>query len=329
MGQVWAFDERVNKDVARDTGLERLGISAICIPPGESAFSHSHAGIEELSIVKSGTGTFEIEDRIYDICAGSVALVKPGEFHEIRNTGDENLEFTVVFTSDVDPKTVRLVSREEHFAAKDRPEYIARLSSFAIGEARVGEAFRCWAQKTAHAEFAATLTTIAIREAEHAHAFEKRLCELGYPVEGDLDPALDTMMQMYESDASDIEKLEHFGADQEVFDDPFDDLFKDKTIDPQTGALLGRFIAEERDSVRMLQACYKALSGAAAKSTSAAKADTGMADVSLADICAAVTSLTGMVAALQTDVSAMKAPAAMPAASKAAPKKANGRARAK
>ena len=40
---------------------------------------------------------------------------------------------------------------------------------------------------------------------------------------------------------------------------PLGRMFDDTTIDPQTGALLGRFIAEERDSLRMFQACYQAL----------------------------------------------------------------------
>ena len=38
-------------------------------------------------------------------------------------------------------------------------------------------------------------------------------------------------------------------------------MFADKTIDIQTGALLGRYIAEERDSGRMLRACYEQLCG--------------------------------------------------------------------
>jgi len=36
-------------------------------------------------------------------------------------------------------------------------------------------------------------------------------------------------------------------------------MFGDTTIDIQTGALLGRYIAEERDSGRMLRACREAL----------------------------------------------------------------------
>ena len=36
-------------------------------------------------------------------------------------------------------------------------------------------------------------------------------------------------------------------------------MFDDKTIDIQTGALLGRYIAEERDSGRLFRGCYQQL----------------------------------------------------------------------
>src|SRR4029077_4540964 len=39
----------------------------------------------------------------------------------------------------------------------------------------------------------------------------------------------------------------------------FDNVFADHTIDIQTGALLGRYIAEEHDSARLLRQCYDAL----------------------------------------------------------------------
>jgi len=39
----------------------------------------------------------------------------------------------------------------------------------------------------------------------------------------------------------------------------FDNVFADHTIDVQTGMLLGRYIAEEHDSARLLRQCYEAL----------------------------------------------------------------------
>ena len=60
---------------------------------------------------------------------------------------------------------------------------------------------------------------------------------------------------------TDREKFEKLGLSRD-FDpsqpDVFVDVLDDKTIDIQTGALLGRYIAEERDSGRMLRGCYDA-----------------------------------------------------------------------
>jgi len=43
--------------------------------------------------------------------------------------------------------------------------------------------------------------------------------------------------------------------------DPFTSFFNDTSIDPQTGELLGRYIAEERDSGRRLKAEYDRVCG--------------------------------------------------------------------
>ena len=62
------------------------------------------------------------------------------------------------------------------------------------------------------------------------------------------------------SDCTDLEKLEALGLLERscrTTDEPdiFDGFFHDHTIDIQTGELLGRYIAEERDSGRMIAAC--------------------------------------------------------------------------
>ncbi len=62
----------------------------------------------------------------------------------------------------------------------DKPSYIGLLNAIANGE-RVGhKIFRKWAEVTTCDDIRGTLQTVAIREAEHAWAFEKRLCELGF-----------------------------------------------------------------------------------------------------------------------------------------------------
>ena len=47
------------------------------------------------------------------------------------------------------------------------------------------------------------------------------------------------------------------GEPREDEEDVFGGFMKDRSIDPETGALMGRYIAEERDSGRRLLAEYR------------------------------------------------------------------------
>ena len=49
-------------------------------------------------------------------------------------------------------------------------------------------------------------------------------------------------------------------------------IFDDTTIDIQTGELMGRYVAEERDTGRRLRACHCALAAAAPSTTPRANA---------------------------------------------------------
>ena len=67
----------------------------------------------------------------------------------------------------------------------------------------------------------------------------------------------DGLLACAPSNASDAEKVRMLSGDAGGDDkDPFRGFFNDTTIDPQTGALLGRYIAEERDSGRLLRSEY-------------------------------------------------------------------------
>jgi hypothetical protein len=76
----------------------------------------------------------------------------------------------------------------------------------------------------------------------------------------DGDRARKQRLRAATSSMSDREKFEHFRLDRPPGEtDVFDGFFTHKDLDPQTGALLGRYIAEERDSLRRFAACYRAL----------------------------------------------------------------------
>ena len=148
------------------------------------------------------------------------------------------------------------------------PTYLPLLNSIAVNERKGETLLNAWADATNDPELEGALRFVAIREGEHAAAFAKRMCELGYPVCEEtayqVFKSFDELCAFVSSGASDAEKVARLrGDDKGERKDPFRKFFKDTTIDPQTGALLGRFIAEERDSGRRLNAQYDRVCGAA------------------------------------------------------------------
>ena len=141
----------------------------------------------------------------------------------------------------------------------DKPSYLGLLNAIAVGEGRAHTYLRAWAEKTDDPEVRRVIETVAIREGEHALAFEKRICELGYSLRRSEDENLEKNLALVTSDRSDLEKFEKLGLGREGGSDPFGKIFEDTTIDVQTGELLGRYIAEERDSGRLFRACYQTL----------------------------------------------------------------------
>ena len=155
-----------------------------------------------------------------------------------------------------------------------KPSYLGLLNAIAVAERQAGEYLRCWAAVTKDAGVRAVIHTVALREAEHGLAFEKRLDELGFGVIERPDPKHDKRMKIASSTKlSDRDKFEKLGLGRAPTNgsaDIFDRFFENKDIDPQTGGLLGRYIAEERDTGRRLAACYAALAAPKTKRNKAA-----------------------------------------------------------
>jgi hypothetical protein len=160
----------------------------------------------------------------------------------------------------------------------DKPSYLGLLNAIALAESEAECYLNAWADATPNPAVRQVISTVALREGEHGKAFAKRICELGYtlrPKEGGNGAA--KMDIAASRDLSDREKFEKLDVGQQreadEGDDIFTSMFRDKSIDIQTGALLGRYIAEERDSGRMLRACYSELcaaeNGGASASSSA------------------------------------------------------------
>jgi len=144
--------------------------------------------------------------------------------------------------------------------AQEKPSYIGSLNAIANGEQGGYEVLKAFADNAQREDVAHLLRVVSIRELEHAAAFQKRLCELGFALRPSENPKLGDSLECVRSQASDCEKFEHLGLNKEPEPDAPDQLLQllaDTSIDPQTAGLLGRFIAEERDSGRLLREAYR------------------------------------------------------------------------
>lgn len=142
-----------------------------------------------------------------------------------------------------------------------KPSYLGLLNAIAVAEGRADAVLSAWRDSTGNRSLAEVLNFVAIREREHSAAFCKRICELGFQVREKPSETHDAELHLAASDVTDAEKFRRLlrisrGSRDE---DPFGELFSDTTIDPITGALLGRYIAEERDSGRRLREAFEDL----------------------------------------------------------------------
>ena len=152
----------------------------------------------------------------------------------------------------------------------DKPSYLGLLNVIAVNEANAHRYLNVWIDTTSDPEVKAVLQTVAWREGEHGMSFAKRVNELGYEVRPRDDLNISERVDLAGSDLSDLEKMERFGLHRldEVLC-AFDDVFKDHSLDIETGELLGRYIAEEFDSSRLLRCCYDQLKARADAGTGA------------------------------------------------------------
>jgi rubrerythrin len=182
----------------------------------------------------------------------------------------------------------------------DKPSYLGLLNAVSCAETRAHQYLTAWAEVTTDPEVRAVLLKVAAREGEHGMSFAKRINELGFELQVTEDPHFEEQMAIATADCSDLEKAEALNllrfctADGEP--DVFDNFFRDHSIDIRTGELLGRYIAEERDTLRLFQACHAQLSAQCATS---APADDRLATLEdkIDTVCRAVEELRQIVCA--------------------------------
>jgi rubrerythrin len=191
----------------------------------------------------------------------------------------------------------------------DKPSYLGLLNAVSLAETRAHAYLSAWADTTSDPEVRAVLLKVAAREGEHGMSFAKRINELGYQLECTEDPHFEDQMAIATADCSDLEKAEALNllrfctADGEP--DIFDNFFRDHSIDIRTGELLGRYIAEERDTMRLFQACHAQLSAQAAGAAPAGDRLASLED-KIDTVCQAVEELRQIVSAQSTPEAASK-----------------------
>jgi mannose-6-phosphate isomerase-like protein (cupin superfamily) len=65
------------------------------VPPGEMLIGHVDP-MEEIYIVQSGRGRMQVEDEVCEVEPGDAIHIPTGHFHELTNTGEEELTILVV-----------------------------------------------------------------------------------------------------------------------------------------------------------------------------------------------------------------------------------------
>ena len=67
------------------------------LPPGATNFPfHSHAGQWEVYLVLSGSGELRAGETVAAMAAGDAFVCPPGEAHQIKNTGTDDLLYYVI-----------------------------------------------------------------------------------------------------------------------------------------------------------------------------------------------------------------------------------------
>jgi len=182
----------------------------------------------------------------------------------------------------------------------EKPSYLGLLNAVAVAEGRAHAYLRAWIEVTPSDEVRQVLRTVAAREGEHAMSFAKRINELGYEVRPGNEDDAGKAMKIASSSRSDLEKMKAFKLhriDTGTKPDVFDDFFKDHSIDVATGELLGRYIAEERDSGRLLRSCYEQLKRQAGEGPTAGDDSVARLESKVDALCRAVDELRQIVCA--------------------------------
>ena len=143
-----------------------------------------------------------------------------------------------------------------------KPSFLGTLNAISLAESGAGVYLEAWANATQDEDLACCLRLVASRETSHGDLFCRRISELGFELQQTPDREVAAKIARYANPKiSDIEKI---GEDRGEQKDPFGDLerqIEDGTFDPLTAKLTTWYIAEERDSGKLLREHYARIRG--------------------------------------------------------------------
>ena len=146
----------------------------------------------------------------------------------------------------------------------DKPSYLGLLNAVSNAETRAYCYLTAWAEVTTDPDVRAVLLTVAAREGEHGwhspSASTSLASSCSPPTTRDSRTAWPSRRRATRpTSRSSTRSVCSTTARAEGEPDVFDNFFRDHSIDIQTGELLGRYIAEERDTLRLVSGCASIL----------------------------------------------------------------------
>jgi uncharacterized cupin superfamily protein len=125
-----SLSEITGYQMAKATGLKRVGVNLGRVPPGKESFAyHAHWREEEWIYILEGRGVARIDDADYEVGPGDfMAFPTPGVAHHLRNPfdqelvylmGGENLELDVADFPDLGKRMFRHPKGVEIFDLSD------------------------------------------------------------------------------------------------------------------------------------------------------------------------------------------------------------------
>ena len=110
------------KDTVGTTGCE---ISFGTIEPGQAApFFHSHKQNEEIYIILSGAGDFQVNDTAFPIAEGSIVRVATACNRSIRCTSTEKMLYICIQANNVLWRTVKSPNKKQNGSKTRRLFYV-------------------------------------------------------------------------------------------------------------------------------------------------------------------------------------------------------------